>query len=408
MSVLFLSNDGGTSQARELEAKLRDAIPELVAINNLSEIPTALRGGNGQRTCILMTGPANDQTFLSNLIKIATRNRETVFFILISDDISAIDYKKLVQTGGADWASSGRATQEVLEIMRRVRAPSHERASADQAAPVAISFVPSAGGVGNSKLAIEVGVWLKTTKATRSRRVALIDLDFQTSHVCSYLDIEPKFRIEEIAQHPERLDDQLFDIFKSRHPSGLDVIAAPRSKFDLNDFSIDVLDALFEMASKRYDLILIDLPVAWSRWTKDVVANSNAVIVTGLNTVPCLHQIMETLTAVRATRPDSFPESVVVNRCQSGIFGGISGKKQVQRALARQNVIYVRDFPVVMTDTINTGVPLVSGGNRKAAKEIGVLARYCADVKAPISPSTRRSPESSQESGRQPANRRRG
>jgi pilus assembly protein CpaE len=408
MSALFLSSDGGTPQARELEAKLRDAIPELATINNLSEIPTALRGGNGQRTCILIAGPANDQTFLNNLIKIATRNRDTVFFILISDDISATDYKKLVQTGGADWASSSRATLEVLEIMRRVHAPSPERGSGDQAAPIAISFVPSAGGVGNSKLAIEVGVWLKTTKATRNRRVALIDLDFQTSHVCSYLDIEPKFRIEEIAQHPERLDDQLFDIFKNRHASGLDVIAAPRGKFDLNDFSIDVLDALFEMASKRYDLILIDLPVAWSRWTNDVVANSNAVIVTGVNTVPCLHQIIETLTAVRATRPDSFPVSVVVNRCQSGIFGGITGQKQVQRALPRENVIYIRDYPVAMTDTVNTGVPLVSGGYRKAAKEVGVLARYCADVKVPISQSKRQWLEPAQDSSRQPVNRRQG
>jgi pilus assembly protein CpaE len=212
--------------------------------------------------------------------------------------------------------------------------------------------------------------------------VALIDLDFQTSHVCSYLDIEPKFSIEEIAQHPERLDDQLFDMFKSRHPSGLEVIAAPRSKFDLGVLSIDVLDALFDLASTRYDLILIDLPVAWSPWTKDVVANSDAVVVTGVNTVPCLHQIVETLTAIRSNRADNFPLSVVVNRCQRGLFGGIARQKQVQHVLARESVIYVRDYPLAMAETVNTGMPLVSGGNRKIAKEIEVLARHCAGVKS--------------------------
>jgi pilus assembly protein CpaE len=382
MSVFFLSSEGDGPQARELETKLRAALPDLATINNLSEIPAALHGGNGRRTIILMTGPANDQAYLNNLIKIATRNRETVFFILINDDISAADYKRLVQSGGADWASSAGATQEVLDIMRRLRASPQERAADDKAAPTAISFMPSAGGVGNSKLLAEVGVWLKTNKATRSRRVALIDLDFQTSHVCSYLDIEPKFRIEEIAQNPERLDDQLFDIFKSRHPSGLEVIAAPRSKLDLGAISIDVLDALFDLASTRYDLILIDLPVVWSSWTKDVVSNSDAIIVTGLNTVPCLHQIVETLTAIRESRADTFPLSVVVNRCQRGFFGAIAGQKQVQQVLARESVIYVRDYPLAMTETVNTGVPLVLGGNRKIAKEIEVLAHRCAGVKS--------------------------
>src|SRR5207249_3796469 len=91
------------------------------------------------------------------------------------------------------------------------------------AQPVVIAFVPSAGGVGNATIAIEVGIKLKSTKATRQRRVCLIDLDFQTSHVCQYLDVEPRLRIHEIESNPERLDDHLFDIFKSQHSSGLDV-----------------------------------------------------------------------------------------------------------------------------------------------------------------------------------------
>ena len=57
--------------------------------------------------------------------------------------------------------------------------------------PVVILVIPtrriSAGGVGNSTLAIETGIQLKAAKRTRGRRICLVDLDFQNSHVCDYL-----------------------------------------------------------------------------------------------------------------------------------------------------------------------------------------------------------------------------
>src|SRR5262249_14678578 len=142
--------------------------------------------------------------------------------------------------------------------------------------PAAISFVPSAGGVGNTTLAAETGIHLKSDKATRQRHVCLVDLDFQSSNVCDYLDIEPRLQIQEISTDPERLDAQLFDIFISHHGSGLDVIAAPRTKFEFCSLDVLALDTLFSIASTRYDLILIDLPLAWFAWTPKIIEASDA------------------------------------------------------------------------------------------------------------------------------------
>src|SRR5262249_34976395 len=128
---------------------------------------------------------------------------------------------------------------------------------------VTIGFVPTAGGVGNTTLTVEVAAYLKTNKRTLDRKICIIDLDFQTSHVCDYLDTEPRLRIEEISNAPERLDDQLFELFRSHHASGIDVFAAPRTKFASENLNINALDALFSMITSRYDLVLIDFPVVW-------------------------------------------------------------------------------------------------------------------------------------------------
>src|SRR5262249_60128637 len=122
--------------------------------------------------------------------------------------------------------------------------------------PPALVFLPSAGGIGNSTLAIETAVQLTQRKQGQGRRVCLVDLDFQTSHICDYLDLQPRLKIGEIVGNPERLDGQLFEIFVSRHASGIHVLAAPRCKVDVPAVDMPALDVLFEMIATPYDRIL--------------------------------------------------------------------------------------------------------------------------------------------------------
>ena len=79
---------------------------------------------------------------------------------------------------------------------------------------VVVSFLPCRGGVGNTTVALECALNIKLGKATRSWKVCYIDFDFQTSHVCDFLDIEARLQIQEIFERPERLDDKLFEISK--------------------------------------------------------------------------------------------------------------------------------------------------------------------------------------------------
>ena len=109
-----------------------------------------------------------------------------------------------------------------------------------------------------------------------------MDFDFQSSHVCDYLDIAAKFQFDEIVGAPARLDDQLLSAFISRHPSGLDVFAASRSRFHSRDLEIEALSALFDRMAHRYDYIVIDLPLSVHSWTIPLLAASKGILVTGI------------------------------------------------------------------------------------------------------------------------------
>jgi pilus assembly protein CpaE len=364
-----------------VEQRLRKVLPDLAAISTMAEALPGPAKKTAEEIYLLALAPSGASQVFADVIDIASRPRDRPFIILISDEISIGDYKALVRTGGADWVSSNSSPQEVLDIiLRRQARTAIEPKPASEGKPIAISFVASAGGVGNTTLAVETGVHLRVSKATRHRNICLVDLDFQSSNVCDYLDIEPRLQIQEISANPERLDAQLFDIFVSRHASGLDVFAAPRSKFDYCDLDVSALDTLFSIASTRYDMILIDVPVTWLAWTPKIIEASDAVLVTGVNTVPGLRQTVETLAAVRQIPRAPGQIAVAINRCRRRLLGGVVRRHHVETALGRERVIYVGEEPMAL-ESINTGSPMaVNASYRAVGKDIAALAAFCVNV----------------------------
>src|SRR5262249_47725576 len=152
-------------------------------------------------------------------------------------------------------------------------------------------------------------------------------------------------QVGEIAANPERLDAQLFDVFVSHHSSGLDVLAAPRVK-QVGGISIAALDALFAMVSRSYDAILVDLPVCWVEWTPQILGASDVVVVTGVNTIPGLRQVAETIKAVREIEQPQREIQVLINRCETTWLGSIADQQYGKRMLAGEKITYVREDSV--------------------------------------------------------------
>ncbi len=383
MQVYFLNPERDTSSNRSawLEKRLRTSIPDLISINKIEDV-TASK--DKSTTYILLAASAANSLIFDRFIRMTAQYGKDVFFILISDDISAADYKRLVRGGNADWVSADRATEEILEIFEKRRNIAHSISAGHARQTVAIAFVPCAGGVGNSTLIAEVGVQFSAAKIRKERMVCAVDLDLQTSHICDYLDIEPRLQIQEVSADPERLDAQLFDIFVSHHSSGLDVFAAPRSKFDMCGLQERALDALFDKIVSQYDLIMLDLPVTSFPWSTQIIANCDAVLVTTINTVPGLRQVTETLSAIRSYRVNAGPVAVVVNRCERTMLGGIARSKHIKSVLGHEKVFMVGHDPAFVEST-NTGRPLaLTSRSGRTARELAAITEFCAEIK-PVS-----------------------
>jgi pilus assembly protein CpaE len=377
MTIYLTQGGEDETKVDEIEDKLKSAIPDLKRISGVDDIDQGSVNG-ADRSIVLLVAATPMHENVNDLIDVVRRHPRNLFFIVIGGDISASDYKRLIQSGNADWVADAGLPHEILDIVGRVGAPIKDNAAVDS--PVVISFTPSAGGVGNSTLAIETAIHLVRDKATKDAKVALVDLDFQSSHVCDYLDIAPKFQFEEIVAAPDRLDDHLLSAFISHHSSGLDVLAASRSRFHARDLSVEALSALFDRMAQRYAFIIIDLPLSVHAWTLPLLAASKGILVTGLNTIPGLRQIEETMRALREEITITAKVRAVINRCDFSFLGKVARADHVARILGEEKRLYVR-HSAVATECVNVGTPIaLAHPSDKSVKDIAEISAFCAGL----------------------------
>ena len=364
-------------QIKEIQAKLLAIMPELRTIGNLKDIAAEISGKPDTRSVVIYVSPTLLESSIENFINIATRYRQRVFFVLISNEISGADYKRLVRSGGADWVSARGSFEEIPELIGKQNLPA-VIAPQTEIKPTVISFLPSLGGVGNTTIALEVALRIKLARATRDWRICYIDFDFQTSHVCDYLDIDARFQVHEILERPERLDEHLFGLFVSHHACGLDVFAAPRNKLDTCQINAAVLDPFMEMILERYDYLVLDLPVSWFDWTGPTLEGSDAIIITGINTIPCLRQMKATLDAVKTQVPSS-QIAMVMNRVTHNLLRGVERRGHVESVFPNENLFYAGEDANAV-ERINTGTPAALGRDDRA-KQFAKLLSFCTSVR---------------------------
>ncbi|WP_409192561.1 hypothetical protein [Bradyrhizobium sp. RDM4] len=135
------------------------------------------------------------------------------------------------------------------------------------------------------------------------------------------------------------------------------------------------------MIATRYDLILLDLPVPWYNWTRQLLSAVEVVLVSGLNTIPGLRQVAELLGAVRAVDHVPTKIAVVLNRCEHRLVGGFARRNHVKNLLGSEEVFYVRDDTENALQAVNTGVPMTVQGQGKMSKDIAPLALLASEAK---------------------------
>ncbi|MEJ1159511.1 AAA family ATPase [Prosthecomicrobium sp. N25] len=218
------------------------------------------------------------------------------------------------------------------------------------------TFLPAAGGVGVTTLAVQTAFILQGEKGKSA--TCLVDLDFQNGACADHLDLEPRLALDEILPNPERLDQHLLDMMLSHHTSGLAVLAAPNRPAEMRSFHPAVVTRLLDLVAQRFDNVVIDLPRTWFPWTDDVLVGSDHFFIVTEMTVPGLRLARRLALAIRERLGDEATPKAIVNRYESRMFGTGLRKSDIEAALGTMLAGVVSNNYRLVREAIDRGVPL--------------------------------------------------
>lgn len=282
------------------------------------------------------------------------------------------DTRALLRLGATDALPIPFTAEELraaVEPARRVRSPVPKASSAPQRRQgKTLAVLGSMGGVGATSLITQLGVqWASHSS------VGLLDFDVQHGSAALLLDIRPSLTLANMIEDSERLDSELFQSVAIRHASGLEIVAGPLEMLPLEAVSTEFVDQAMRMAAGIYDVVLIDLPTAWTEWTVRALQRADMVCMVINLSVPGIFQARRQLELLEAN--GITPKlKLIANRVQKPLFGRVD-LKESESVLGRPIDLTVADDFIGMSRAGNEG---------RSLKEVGASSRLVKDIKAMV------------------------
>jgi pilus assembly protein CpaE len=244
-----------------------------------------------------------------------------------------------------------------IELARScVKAMQAEAASGATKEAQILAFLPAAGGVGATTLAIQTTLTMLAGKEKTT--ACLVDLDFQNGSCAFHLDVEALLDLDAIGPNPQRLDAQLFEVMLSPHPSGMMVLASPNRPAEPRVPDAAVVMRLLDLAASRFDYVVIDLPRTWFTWTDALVSGCNKIFVVTETTVPGLKLASNLADAMVAKLGQDLKPRVIVNRFEKRMFGSGLRTADLAAALKERFAGTVSNNYRLVREAIDRGVPI--------------------------------------------------
>lgn len=297
--------------------------------------------------------------------------------IIIMSVQSDSDYLRRAMLAGArDFLTKPFGGDELVTAIRRVhekrpqqvtgRAAGGSRQAIDATAvaeaeehngQVLTVFSPK-GGSGCTTIAINLAVGL----AKRNYDVVLIDGSLQFGDVAVMLDMKPTTSIVDLIDPTVEIDMDLVNSVVQIHRSGLHVLLAPPRPEMADVVSEASMKNLLENLRPMYDFIIMDTSSSLNDIALAILDISDRIILATLQNLPSLKNISRFFDLAESL--DYSPNKVWLIVNSAANWPGIS-VKDVADTLKRPVFAQIPEEREVVEKSVNEGVPLITGPNRK-------------------------------------------
>lgn len=173
-----------------------------------------------------------------------------------------------------------------------------------------VAFVGAKGGVGASTIAHNVA-W--SIARDLDLQTVLADLDLPFGTVGLDFNQDPPQGLSDAIFAPDRLDANFVDRLLSKCADKLSILAAPATLDRPYDLGETMFDSVLDILRSSVPSIILDVPHAWTSWTRRVLVGSDDVVVVATPDLASLRNTKTLLDVLRAARPNDGQPRLVMN-----------------------------------------------------------------------------------------------
>lgn len=302
------------------------------------------------------------------------RGRVVVF--LSNPDVETT--RRIVREGAGDVLLSPISEPALAATLERILAAMGRPDSAGGVASGhVVSLLKAGGGVGATAIAAQVAAMV--AENGKAQRVCLVDLDVQAGMAAVYLDVTDSITMAEVLAAEGSPSEIGFAAGLGKHASGVRVLAAPHAFMPLEAITMEVIDGLIIALRRDFDLVLLDLPSAWTAWTNRALRQSDQIIMVTNLSVPHAHLTHRQLDLLASQGLSHVPVTVVCNRCGGDAPAAIS-KRAVEQAIGRPFDVLIPEDRKLMSEAVNQGAAI--SAIRRGTKLEKALRQLVGEISA--------------------------
>ncbi|MBB4480956.1 CpaE family protein [Rhizobium etli] len=255
---------------------------------------------------IILETKANVGSLLAELAPLAAVCDPTTKVVIVGyyNDIGL--YRELIRNGISEYMVQPVAMPDILAAMASIFVD-------PEAEPLgrSIAFIGSKGGTGASTIAHNCAFGISNLFSTETI-LADLDLPYGTANID--FDQDPAQGIAEAVFAPDRLDEVFLDRLLTKCSEHLSLLAAPSLLDRAYDFDGQAFQPVLDVLQRSAPVTVLDVPHAWSEWTRSVLASVDEVVIAAVPDLANLRNTKNMLDALRKMRPNDKPPHLILNQ----------------------------------------------------------------------------------------------
>jgi pilus assembly protein CpaE len=220
---------------------------------------------------------------------------------------------RAMKQGAKEVLPAAPLDEEVAEAVRRLALEHAPRTKTHPQAPV-VAVLGTKGGVGATFVACQLAVALQRLGA----RTALADMHLPLGDVALQLDARPVHTLAHVAREADSLDASLLRSVLHRHPSGLEILAAPARIEEAELVQGEHVERTLSLLRDSFDVVVADVSPGWTDATLRALDQASQVLLVTCLDVATLHHARQHVELLSRLGRPAQTLHIVANRHSRG------------------------------------------------------------------------------------------